>query len=184
METKNQQSNFNNPIIIILVITLIALGGYVLFSKSSNTSDNKVSDLSNNPTTESTSNQDTDNTKVTDLQACSQQSDANFKSIITSETKNSADLKEIRTYTNHFNTTDKKCYMVITNISSELGSKMQRLYDVYDNKELASNWKVKNPNDPTDQSPGLCIIYNGDNKAYGDCNITHIFEEKMESTTY
>lgn len=38
MDTKNQQSNFNNPVVIILVLALLGLGGYVLFSKNSNNS--------------------------------------------------------------------------------------------------------------------------------------------------
>lgn len=36
MDTKNQQNNFNNPVVIILVLALVGLGGYVLFSKNSN----------------------------------------------------------------------------------------------------------------------------------------------------
>ncbi|MSU74593.1 hypothetical protein EXS57_02330 [Candidatus Kaiserbacteria bacterium] len=121
---------------------------------------------------------------VDELRACAQQANANFNSIIASETKNAADLRALRTYTNHFNAKEKRCFMVITSISNDIGSKMQRLYDVYDNKKLASNWKVKNSNDLADQSPGLCLIYNASDKAYGDCNIVLIFEEKMESATY
>lgn len=45
MDTKNQQNNFNNPIVIILVLALVGLGGYVLFSKSSsNNLENKTSE--------------------------------------------------------------------------------------------------------------------------------------------
>ena len=35
MEPKNQENHFNNPVVIILVLALIGLGGYLLFSKNS-----------------------------------------------------------------------------------------------------------------------------------------------------
>ncbi len=54
MDTKNQQNNFNNPVVIILVLALIGLGGYILFSRTSNVSDNKVSDLPNLSNTQDT----------------------------------------------------------------------------------------------------------------------------------
>ena len=38
MDTKNQQNILNSPVVIILVLALIGLGGYVLFSKNSNVS--------------------------------------------------------------------------------------------------------------------------------------------------
>ncbi len=36
MDTKNQQNDFSNPVVIILVLALIGLGGYTFFSKNSN----------------------------------------------------------------------------------------------------------------------------------------------------
>lgn len=36
MDTNNQQNHFNNPVVIILFLALVGLGGYLLFSKSSN----------------------------------------------------------------------------------------------------------------------------------------------------
>lgn len=53
MDTKNQQNNFNNPIVIVLVLALIGLGGYVLFSKNStNDVENKITDSSSVPQTQ------------------------------------------------------------------------------------------------------------------------------------
>lgn len=55
MDTKNQQNNFNNPIVIILLLALIGLGGYVIFSKNSNSNlENKTTDSSNVPQTQET----------------------------------------------------------------------------------------------------------------------------------
>ena len=55
METKNQQNNFNNPVVIILVLALIGLGGYVIFSKnSSNNVENKITDSLSVPQTQET----------------------------------------------------------------------------------------------------------------------------------
>lgn len=35
MDTKNQQNNFNNPVVVILLIALLGLGGYFIFTKNS-----------------------------------------------------------------------------------------------------------------------------------------------------
>ena len=44
MEEKNQQNHLNNPVVVILVLALVGLGGYFLFSKNSNTLPNQVSE--------------------------------------------------------------------------------------------------------------------------------------------
>lgn len=47
MDTKNQQNNFNNPIVIVLILALLGLGGYVLFSKNSDIGvENQITDSS------------------------------------------------------------------------------------------------------------------------------------------
>jgi len=43
MDKINQQNSFNNPVIIILTLALIGLGGYVLFSKNQNQLENSFS---------------------------------------------------------------------------------------------------------------------------------------------
>ena len=46
MDKNNQQNSFNNPVVIILVLALVGLGGYVLFSKNStNDLENKTSEI-------------------------------------------------------------------------------------------------------------------------------------------
>lgn len=55
MDTKNQQNNFNNPVVIVLILALVGLGGYVLFSKnSSDNIENKTTDSVNIPKTQET----------------------------------------------------------------------------------------------------------------------------------
>jgi len=41
METNNQQNHFNNPVVVILLVALIGLGGYLLFSKNSSNSNSQ-----------------------------------------------------------------------------------------------------------------------------------------------
>ncbi len=56
METNNKDNHFNNPVVIILLLALIGLGGYVVFSKNSSGSDleNKTADSSGVPQTQET----------------------------------------------------------------------------------------------------------------------------------
>lgn len=63
MDTKNQQSNFNNPIVIILFLALVGLGGYLLFSKNSTSNlEDKASDT---VPVEQVSNTNTQPTNIT-----------------------------------------------------------------------------------------------------------------------
>ncbi len=187
MENKEKQNNL--PWIIVGVVAVL----FIIFLVSSSNK-GTPDQLNNAPTTQDTntsqipvvtpapqSNQNIKNNNVVStekLQACAQQANTNFKNIVALETKNAADLKEIKSFTNHINSKDGKCYMVTTNISNDIGTNLKRLYDVYDNKELAYDLKTTNFNDPS-KSADLCFIMGG-----GDCTITHIFEEKMESTIY
>ncbi len=60
MDTKNQQNSFNNPVVVILVIALVGLGGYVLFSKNStNDLENKASETKPVEQVSNTDNQPT-----------------------------------------------------------------------------------------------------------------------------
>lgn len=43
MEKNNQQNHFNNPVVVILLVALIGVGGYLFFSKSSNNSNSNNS---------------------------------------------------------------------------------------------------------------------------------------------
>ena len=177
----------------VLAVVFLLIGAYYLGSGGSNTSNTtNVTEQENQVVTQpdqklgsaeqtvpqTVKNIDTKKVaSVEGLKACSQQANMNFNTIITAETKNQVDLREMRSFTNHLNTKDGKCYMVITGISNEAGSTLKRLYDVYDNKKLAFDWIQKNPS--TGQSSDLCFITGG-----GDCLINKIFEEKMESSIY
>lgn len=45
METKNQQNNFSNPVVVILALALVGLGGYMFFSKNlNNDSEKKITE--------------------------------------------------------------------------------------------------------------------------------------------
>ncbi len=55
MESENQQNHFNNPVVIILLIALLGLGGYVLFSQKHQ---NLTPQDNSSATTQSNSQQD------------------------------------------------------------------------------------------------------------------------------
>lgn len=124
---------------------------------------------------------------VDEAQGCAQQSNANYNTIIASVTKNAADLQEMRSFTNHFNAQLGECFMVITFADYPLtqggyGSVNKDLYDVYENKKIAFDWKTTDPT--SGKTSDLCVIYNGGNGAYGDCTTDPIFEQDMESATF
>jgi len=149
--------------VIVVVILIVALNQS---DAPQATSDSNTQQSA--PVTSASQKQENTVASAEDLRNCSQQAKTNFDSIILAETRNEADRKLIRTYTNHFNTREGKCFMVLTSVYPEYPAyNSMRLFDVYDNKMLANDML------------GTCMITGG-----GDCRITLIFEEKMESKTY
>ena len=112
-------------------------------------------------------------TGVDVAQACANQASANFNNYLGSSPHPST---ESFTYTNHFNQSLGKCFMVITDLYTPAKGGMTTptakfLFDVYENKQLAFD----NLNGPTP----FCTIAGG-----GDCTIIPIFSNDMESTNY
>ena len=131
MDTKNQQNNFNNPVVIILLLALIGLGGYFIFSRnSSNDVENKITDSSNIPTTQdivtntqipavepkpksvpqATTNTETKKVaSVAEAQACAQQSKAEYDSEVSAVTQNGLyPINGTWSYSNHLNANQGK----------------------------------------------------------------------------
>jgi len=197
MDKNNQQNYFSNPVVIVLVIILVGLGGYLLFSKNSNVSDNKVSDLSNIPTNQDTNtntqipvvepkpapqvNQNTGTKKIAtpeESRYCAQQSKALFDYHYNNVTSNGAyPIKGSLTYENHLNAKQGKCFMLEMSYiePGALGAGSGKgLYDVYDNKSIA-HWDDIG-------SPYSCEI----NGVYGctKAQFSAFLNSEMESTTY
>lgn len=142
METKNQQNNFNNPIVIVLVLALIGLGGYVLFSKNS----------SNNQTLTTASTQTETQTSAQSLQGnCDTTAKKYFENYIEEEDKGIPPDKKIivekrtlgRSYKSNLSDVRGRCYVEIIEKSGDISEQflMKTIFDVDGNPNVYGNLK-------------------------------------------
>jgi hypothetical protein len=110
METKNQQNNFSNPIVIVLILALIGLGGYILFSK--NSTDNQSQ---NNQTLDTTSTQLPQ--KEAQVSSNSSQSCDTIakKYFATWDTNWNSNFETVNlSYQNHYDQSNGSCYVLVS----------------------------------------------------------------------
>jgi len=151
--------------VIYVVIAVIAIVIIFVIAKNSN-------QPNNNQTSLNSDNQI----------ACAKQAKILFDSVVEhyiNLTNPSYKKQQQWSYTNHFNSKEGKCFMVVTDVDYVFSEKLALLYDVYDNKQLASYSKVSDVSNPSKPPIEVCSITGG-----GDCLTNNIFAEKMESTTY
>lgn len=140
MDKNNQQNNFNNPIVIVLVLALIGLGGYVLFFKNS----------SNNQTLTTASTQTETQTSAQSLQGnCDTAAKKYFQNYIANEDKPVApEYKRTtkileRYYKSNLSDVRGRCYVEIVEKSGDAGGQFleKELFDVDGNQNVYGDLK-------------------------------------------
>lgn len=180
MDTKNQQNSFNNPVVIILVLALIGLGGYVIFSKKSNNDlENKTSET------------------IVDLQAkCATQAQKTLNNSIGQYTNDGwdgstgepASTRTNFTQTNHYNQKLNKCFVLTKydftyagTLNEHFITTGETLFDAFQNDELAScihSHRLSYDKFP-EQYTDTCLIGQGNGLTSLE-NYNSFVNEKME----
>ena len=112
MDTQNSKNNFSNPVVLILVIALIGLGGYVLFSKNSNvpitqdTNENTQAPVVEQKIVPPAKTQVADQAAL----ACDTAAKNYFNEYWTKPTAGTTIEKS---YKNYYNKTSKTCYVLV-----------------------------------------------------------------------